>query len=307
MFIIALNSNNVVQNGQNSTLVYKFPNSVSLTNKYIAVSSVSMYYSWFNISSLLNNNTLSYTWTVGSTTTTYTVVIPDGLYEVSDINNYLQFTFIQNGTYLINGSGDNVYYAELVINLNRLSVQLNTYYVPTSLPSGYSAPSNFVGYPTTSFNPVITIPTYLSSILGYAPINGVVFVSNGNVGGAYTPPTAAASNYWVSKNGLNTLSYLSNTAAQVQPNSSVYISLSNINNPYAIPSSIIYAIQPSVAIGSQIIDRPPNFMWNKLIDGTYTELRLQILGLNYQPIVIQDPNMTILLTIRDKDEAMGSK
>jgi hypothetical protein len=44
-------------------------------------------------------------------------------------------------------------------------------------------------------------------------------------------------------------------------------------------------------------------MWNKLIDGTYNELRLTFLGPNLTPLIINDPNMTILLTIRDKDES----
>jgi hypothetical protein len=49
-------------------------------------------------------------------------------------------------------------------------------------------------------------------------------------------------------------------------------------------------------------------MWNKMIDGTYNELRLTFLGNDLKPLIIRDPNMTILLTIRDKDEAaLGAK
>ena len=56
MIVIVLNQNNLVPDGQNNKLVYKFPNSVLFKNNSIAVSSVSMYYSWFNISSIYNNN-----------------------------------------------------------------------------------------------------------------------------------------------------------------------------------------------------------------------------------------------------------
>jgi len=108
----------------------------------------------------------------------------------------------------------------------------------------------------------------------------------------------------VAKDGVGTLSYLSNVSPNVQPNSSVYVSISNINNPYSQPSSIIYSLSPSVAIGELIIETPPNFMWNKLIDGTYNELRLQFLGLDLQPLQLNDPNMTILLTVKDKDETV---
>jgi hypothetical protein len=82
----------------------------------------------------------------------------------------------------------------------------------------------------------------------------------------------------------------------------VLFSLTNINNPYSQPSSIIYSLNPSVAAGEQITERPPNFMWNKMLDGTYSQLLLTLLGTNLQPLTINDPNMTILLTIRDKDE-----
>jgi hypothetical protein len=134
------------------------------------------------------------------------------------------------------------------------------------------------------------------------------FVSNGNVNNAYVPPTASSSNNYVAKDGAGTLSYLSNTAPQVQPNNNVLFSVSNINNPYSQPSSIIYSLNPNVNIGEQIYVTPPNFMWNKMIDGTYNEIRLTFLGTNLQPLIINDPNMTILLTIRDKNESfLGTK
>lgn len=304
MFVIVLTASNVVPDGNNNSFVYNFPNSVVLKDKFIAVSSVTMYYSWFNIQSTKQNNTFSYTWTVGTTTTTYQVVIPDGLYNISDINSYLQWTMINNGTYLINNSGDYVYYAEMIINPNRYAVQLNTFKVPTSLPSGWSAPSNFVGYPTQTFNPIITFPQYFNNIVGYT----AGFTSNGNVNNAYTPPTASKSNNYVTKDGAGTLSYLSNTYPDVQPNSSIFLSISNLNNPYSQPSSIIYSITPTVAIGEQVIERPPNFMWNKMIDGTYNQIRVQFLGIDKQPIPLADPNLTIILSIRDKDEAfLGTK
>ena len=121
-----LNSNNIVQDGQNNKLLYQFPNSVLFKANSIAVSSVSMYYSWFNISSALGNNTFTYSWTSGTTTTTYSVVIPDGLYEIAQLNSYFQFVMISNDTYLIDSSGKYVYYAELILNPTRYAVQLNT-------------------------------------------------------------------------------------------------------------------------------------------------------------------------------------
>lgn len=300
MFVLVLNASNVENNGNNNTLVYNFPNSISLNNKYVAVSQVVMYYAWFNVMSMYANNKFSYTWTVGNTTTTYDVNIPDGLYNISDINNYLQYVMISNGHYLITPGGDNVYYAEMLVNPNRYAIQINTFLVPSSLPTGYVQPSNFAGFPTTPQNPVITINSKLNEIIGYS----YGFTTNNNLNNAYIPPIANVSNNYVSKDNKGTLSYLSNTNPDVQPNSSIYISISNINNPYTQPSSIIYAITPKVGIGELITETPPNFMWNKMTDGTYSSLRITLLGINKQPIQMKDKNMTILLTIRDKDELL---
>jgi hypothetical protein len=79
-------------------------------------------------------------------------------------------------------------------------------------------------------------------------------------------------------------------------------SLSNIDNAYAQPTSIIYTLVPSVAVGQLINERPTNFIWNKLIPGTYNELRLTILGTDLTPIKINDPSMTIVLVIKDAGE-----
>ena len=115
MNTIILNSNNVVSGKNNSTLTYNFPSSVLFDNHKIAVHSISIYYSWCNISSALGNNTFSYKWVNGGTETIKTIIIPNGLYEITDINNFLQFNFIQNGHYLINTLGQNVYYAEFLV------------------------------------------------------------------------------------------------------------------------------------------------------------------------------------------------
>ena len=298
MFVIVFNQTNIVNDGQNNKLVYKFPNSVVLKDKYVAVSSISMFYSWFNITTGFGNNIVTYTWTAGATTTTYTVTIPDGLYEIVELNNFFQFTMIQNGTYWITSAGANVYPFEILLNPTRYAVQLNTYLVPTSLPLGATVPGNFPGWPTTTQNPVVTFPAKFNIIVGYP----AGFVSNANVSNAYVPPSPSASTNYVAKTATGTLSYLSSVAPQVQPNNTVLLSLSNINNPYSQPSSIIYSLNPAVAVGEQIYQTPPNFMWNRFIDGTYNELRLTFLGNDLQPLPIADPNMTILLTIRSQDE-----
>ena len=240
--------------------VYNFPNSVPFKNNYIAVSSITMFYSWFNISTALNNNTFSYTW--GNSGLTYKITFPDGLYDIPSINAYFQYICIQNGTYLINGS-QYAYYGEFVLNPTRYAVQFNSYEIPTALPTGYTAPSNFVGYPTLPSNLFITITSLFNLIIGFS----TAFVSSQNLNNTYVPVPP-----YQSKDGLGTITYLSTQSPEVQPNANILIGISNIENNYAQPNSIIYSISPDVAVGQQIQDRPPQFMWNKPV--SYTHLTL---------------------------------
>jgi hypothetical protein len=294
MRVIILNSTNIIQDGQNNKLLYKFPNSILFKGNSIAVSSVSIYYSWFNINSIYQNNFFYYDWTEGTTTTTYTITIPNGIYEISDLNLLLQYNFIQNGTYLTNSAGQNVYYAEFILNPTRYSVQINTFLFPTALPDSYANPSGLI-FPTDSFNPVITIPANFNIIMGFSSN----YATPNNINNSYVPP---ANQTLIAKTDGGIISCLSTQAPNLQPNSSIYVSLSNINNPYSLPSSIIYTIVAQGTAGSLITDKPPQFIWNKLIDGTYSQMLITLLGTDLQPIPINDPQMSIMLTIKDADE-----
>jgi hypothetical protein len=279
MRTLVLNETNIV-GANNNTLIYSFPSSVDLTGCEVAVSNITMYYSWDNINATtLQNNIFTYTWVSGATATTYTVNIPNGLYELADINAYLQFIFIQNGHYLVNSTSQNVYYAEMIINPTQYAVQVNTFAVPTSLPAGFTNPAGLV-FPTTTFNPVLTFPANFNEIVGYLPN----FATAINTGGG------------------NTLSYLSTEAPQLQPNSSLLIAMSGIDNKYANPSSIIYSVAPNVALGELIVEKPAQFNFNRMLSGTYNQIRLQFLGNRLTPVVIRDANMTIILVIKDQDD-----
>jgi len=86
----------------------------------------------------------------------------------------------------------------------------------------------------------------------------------------------------------------------MQPNPTLLVTSSNSDNKYAVPSSVIYRITPNVAIGEQIIEKPPEFSWNKMISGTYAELRISLTGSDNGPIILLDPNMTLILAIRER-------
>jgi len=309
MRTLVLNQNNLVQDGNNNTLIYRFPNSVKFSNSEIAVAQINMYYSWFNIDSRYNNRTFTFNWVQAAATnnyTTFTVTIPDGLYEITDINNFLQFVFINGPSlstsiisptpttpfYLVDSAGDNVYYLEFIVNPTAYGIQLNTYNFPTALPGGWSNPGGTV-FPAQSYNPVVTTPANFNTIIGFSS----TFSSAQNQNNAgLNPGTTTA--YKIG----STYSYLSTTTPQVQPNPNLLVGISNIDNIYANPTSIIYSLAPSVAIGQLIVEKPPQFNFNKLLQGTYNELRLQFLSPSLEPVRIKDPNITVLLVIKDLDK-----
>lgn len=295
MRTLIVNSTNLVNDGLNNKLVYKFPNSIHFKDSFISLSQAQMYYSWFNITSEFNNNTIQYVWIDGAgVQTTYTITIPDGLYEVNTLNQLLQYTFIQNGHYLVN-SGQNVYYAEFILNPSRYAVQINTFLFPTSLPVGYTNPAG-VAFPPQSFNPSIILPPKVNVILGFVPN----FTTDLNINNAFVPPVSP----YVSKLANGTLSYISTVAPNLQPNSSVIINISNIDNQYAQPTGTCYTIIPTVAIGEVINEKPVNYIWNKLIPGTYNQLTINILGNDLSPIKIQDPSMTFVFVIKEGNETI---
>lgn len=275
---IILNQNNIVNlNNGNNQLVFKFPNSVRLSNHAIAVSSITMYYSWYNISTALQNNTFQYTWDG----TTFTITLPNGTYNISDINAFLQNQMINNNTYAIDASGNYVYYLEMKVNAVEYGIQLNSFEVPTSFPTGWTVPFT---PPTTAFNPQFIIPSAFNQIIGYTV--GYTFPS---------APTPAVGN----------VSAISSTAPEVQPNPVLFLTCSAIQNPYTIPSSIIYSISPNANVGDQITFTPPQLIFNKILEGTYDRLVLGWVGTNQQPIQIIDPNMVITLEIRNTAQDLG--
>ncbi len=59
--------------------------------------------------------------------------IPDGYYDIPALNAYLQFIMIQNGHYLVDANGNNVYFLEIVYNPTEYLCQVNSFCLPGSL------------------------------------------------------------------------------------------------------------------------------------------------------------------------------
>jgi hypothetical protein len=282
---LILNSSNLVNSDYQNIYQYSFPKgSVSFKNDFICLSNLNIFYSWYNITSSTTfsrygNNTFQYVWYVGGSGTTYDVVLPDGTYEIADINAYFQSVMYDNGHYLIN-SGGNVFYMELVANQTTGLVQFNSYVIPSSLPSGFTAPGTWPGYPSSPITPQIIVPSAFNSIIGF------------DVG---TFPVATQNTNY---------SITSTTTPQISPLNSIIILCSVANNDYAIPSTIIYSFPAltGAQFGSLITIQPSEFAFVPIKDGTYTDFTISFVGQDYSPVYIADSNLVMQLLIKNRDE-----
>lgn len=287
MRTLIINGNNLVVNAFNDTYSYRFPvGSVTFKNDQIAVSSVSMYYSWENITSgsdggQYNNNTFQYDF-LG---TTITVTIPTGYYEISDINAYLQSQMVANKQYLVDTNGDFVYYLEIVQNSTFYAIQLNSYAVPTAATAaalGYTQPAGALwAFPAVATTPqfIILSTNNFKSVIGFSA-------------GTYPNPTQATNYSIVSNSGV----------PQVTPVSSLIMTCSLLNNPYSIPSTLLYSFSPNVTYGSQIQVNPPEMSFVDIQDGAYNDFQIQFFDQNLNRVSIQDTNLVILLVVKNKNE-----
>jgi len=293
---LIITGDNLVSSTYNNTFTYTFPQgSVQFKDNSVALASVNIYYSWYNITSLYtysryNNNYFQYVW-YGTSTTTYDVVIPDGNYEITDINAYLQSVMYSNGQYLTNSSSTNVYYLEFVASTTTGKVQLNSYAVPTSLPSGYTAPSNWPGYPSTATTPQVIIPTYYEGSTAY--FNDIIGFETGTY-----PSSTQTTDYSVT----------STSTPQVSVVNSIIMSCNLVNNRLALPNTLLYAFPAigtsNITFGELVSINPSSYFFTQINDGSYQNITIQLFDQNLDALYVNDSNIVILLLIADNKDKM---
>ena len=116
VYTVILNSNN--KSSENS-FTYQFPTAIKFKpDSKIALQSMSLYNSIFNVEAKRLNNRFTIYWPA-LTTTVHEFVIDDGNYSISDLNYLLQFFCIQNDLYLMDAvDAKNKYFLEIAVNAN---------------------------------------------------------------------------------------------------------------------------------------------------------------------------------------------
>ncbi|RAW35767.1 hypothetical protein PC110_g7962 [Phytophthora cactorum] len=282
---VKIDSTNLVQDGLNSQWRYSFPGSAAnFSDSVCAIQSISLYNSEFNIDSLaFANNTFKVEVPTAGTTSTISVNLPDGYFSYADINRYIQTALVSAGAYLIDASGNNVFFIQISENSVYYACQLDC--SPTPIAIGtctrpatglYSAGGS--GLPTTTRVPRL--------IIDNASFGKVVGFTNG------TYPSVSQTTAY---------SLISNTIPMVHPTSSYIVRCDLVKNDYVVSGDILSAFDRGDAgIGQLIAYKPSQYAWMNCFNGARSSITITIYNQNDQRVHFRDTSVSIMLLIRSK-------
>jgi hypothetical protein len=132
----------------------------------VCLKSMTIYYSFFNISQAKGNNEFSYVWPDGGQS--YSVTLADGIWSFANIFTYFQNVMLKNGHYLVDPFGNNVFYLYLVVNPTLYCISFIATPLPTSLPASYTNPANVNLSQAAGLSPQLHVSDGFSPLLGLA-------------------------------------------------------------------------------------------------------------------------------------------
>lgn len=263
---------------------YVLPAPMDLTknNPTVAISHYAVYNSTYNISSALGNNKYSIKWVDG---TTKEFVIDDGYYSFSDLNLNLQYNMASEKWFLQNTTTSSQAYYFIACQANNIQYksEIDIFYVPSTMPSGYAIPSGATWtLPAQPTYPQITLSAGLQSIFG--------ITSQSVMPDSQTIQTTATG---VPKN----LTYLSNTYPVLSP-VFVYVVGCNLISNSVNANPTIFAQIPLTASYGEMITQ--TFSVSKMLTvskGKYTFIELTLYDQNLTPLVLVDPEISLSLML----------
>lgn len=293
MYILIFNSTNIVPGSNNTKLKYNFPKAINFEkNSQIALSSLNIFYSWYNINkSLYNNNVLQYVWfnVNGVLNTNYTITIPDGYYSLETLNEFIQSVLVTNGHYLTRTSdGKYIYHIEIVANPTYYAAQLNIYYMLASAEStGYVRGKTTWNFPTARTCPqvIINSTNNFKNLIGF------------NAG---TFPISTSANTFQT--------FLSTSTPTLNPVSSIVMTCSLCEQTLSTPDNLLFCFNAgNSAFGDTIDVKPSAMSFCNIREGNYNSIELNFLDQNLNAMNIRDGQCIVMLTIRDliNDGAYG--
>lgn len=273
---ILLNSTHHVE-GSKSTYRYQFPSGgVGFRHGDTAsLVALNMYYSWFNISgALYGNNQI----TVNYGASALNITFPDGIYDIDDIDNYIQFKLHENGWYIIDGNNNDspIYHIKFTNNSVQYRSQMDLFVIPVTPGAGETFPGG-VAIPGGGLTPVITFNEAFGKLLGFAA-------------GTY-PTVPQATNF----SSLGTLT------PQINPVQSLLVR-SNIlsNGKYSNPTDLlaIFTITNGAKAGGVVTYEPNDYSYITLRHGHFEYIEISFVDQLFRPIKLEDTDLTIMILLK---------
>jgi hypothetical protein len=207
-------------------------------NWALALETLSIWYSWYNISSNFNNQTFRYyngaVWT--------NITIPAGLYSIEDINSYVQAQMKANGDYTVVGGVDTFYIT--------LTANYNTFKLDITISGGYQIDLT-VGtlYQLFGFSSAI-VSSSQSGTSNVNITNGVdkILIRVDCVTGGYRGPNASDVIYSFQADGEPS------SLLSVKPNRLIFLPLIRSNYLYDLRITVIDQLGRRVNLNSESVN-----------------------------------------------------
>jgi len=279
----------------NFTYKVDLQSTINLDEYEVSIGYGQVYYSWYNISASQNNNSFQLSIPTGATTATLTITLPDGAYNISTLNAYMQSQLKANGYYVkyagdasnqTNGAfqHDDIYFAKFQVNPQSYSVEFISTPIPRTLDLVYPTYNGYVtGGMTlpTSVNQctqlIISSTNSFSSIIGYTA-------------GTFCTTTSST-----------TQTIESTLIPNVNPISAVEMRLNCISNKISVNSQLLHVFNnKGVALGS-LIDISPVQLSFIPCAGQYKSITLQFFDQTGKFLNMLDNNIVVKLVFRKKN------
>lgn len=235
----------------------------------IAVSQVTIPYSFFNVNQSLYNNA---SFSIIHNSVTYNISIPNSFMSVDTINKYLQSQMVANGLYTLDIDGQYVYYITLRYNVELYSV--DCIFSKCTLSVGGSNPAS------------MTMNNLTMQLVIFNDFGKFLGLSSGTY-----PSVPSSVNTTVQSN-------IQVEGSQVQ---AISLTANIVRNDISTSSGSFYAFTPiNTSFGSNISITAPELIWVDCYTGRYTELIIEIRDQLNRPIQLQDNAVCMMLCLKSE-------
>jgi hypothetical protein len=305
---LTTNMNTPISSPQyNSRFIYKFPYPIKLTdNSQIALQSVGMYFSWYNVcgfsdNSNYGNNKLYYRWVDG---VLYDIDFRSGNYTFESLYNYIQWVLISRGHYLINTDGSFVFLFEIIRNPTYYTCDLITY--PIDNTTSYTLPANATwSLPLVPTCPQIYIPLYSNEANNGTFTAGEIIEMEafGSIYNNFGRLIGLESGVYGVALSSNTQVFSSQNVSVLDRVAGFGMTCSISNNPHSNPPRLLQTFSLPKNIYDQWFEyNISEYVWLEAYAGEHSQIQIDIYDQYGNPIRILDTNLIITLIIKEKGE-----